>query len=209
MSAVNVENVNVENVNVENVNVENVEEEEEGEWETCVEDNAYEINTAYPYPIRKKSNGKIISENIMKIGYPRVKLNQKDKYKHIIVAKQWLENDDPAHKTDVDHIDTNRTNYHLNNLRWVSKTENNRNRSGNKGITYTYLNELPEGTETLESYGKHDLDGYYINHELEKVYVFNGVRYRELVPVRNKGNIAYYACDVEGKKCKLYHKVLF
>ena len=55
-------------------------------------------------------------------GYYRVLLNNKNKRIHRLVALTFLPN--PDNKTDVDHIDRNRTNNVVSNLRWVSRSEN-------------------------------------------------------------------------------------
>lgn len=59
--------------------------------------------------------------------YITVRLNGKLKhfYVHIAVAKAFIENDDPEHKTDVSHLDE--TNYHnwASNLAWATTIENN------------------------------------------------------------------------------------
>ena len=43
----------------------------------------------------------------------------------------------------------------------------------------------------------------------EKLYLFNGVKYRELIPVRHGGNNRYAISDIEGKRIQMVHKVLF
>ena len=83
-----------------------------------------------------------------------------------------------------------------------------KNKTGYKQ-KYTFLTELPKTVESLDSYGKHDLDGVYIDYENEKLYLFNGVRYRELLTLRREGNIYYNCFDIENKQVRLYHKVLF
>lgn len=47
---------------------------------------------------------------------------------HLLLAKTFLENDDPENKVEVDHIDRDISNYKLDNLRWVTKSENKMNR---------------------------------------------------------------------------------
>ena len=84
--------------------------EEINNWQTLIDDEDYEISTEFPFPIRRKSNGNIVKESIDK-GYYRLHLNQKKYYKHIIVAKQFIENDDPINKTCVDHINRNKLDY--------------------------------------------------------------------------------------------------
>ena len=63
-----------------------------------------------------------------------------EKYLHRIMAKTFVENDDPDNKTDVDHIDGNKHNNQINNLEWVTKSENQRRwhaRLRAEGIVWT------------------------------------------------------------------------
>ena len=60
---------------------------------------------------------------------------------HRLIAIAFIPN--PEHKTQVDHIDTNRLNNKLDNLRWASNSENNYNSkirtdntSGSKGVYF-------------------------------------------------------------------------
>ena len=45
---------------------------------------------------------------------------------HQIVAKQFIHNDNPQFKTQVNHIDGDKTNNHIENLEWVTSKENAR-----------------------------------------------------------------------------------
>ena len=45
-----------------------------------------------------------------------------------LIARQFIPNDDPKHKTEVDHKNRNRANYQLSNLRWITPSHNNYNR---------------------------------------------------------------------------------
>ena len=181
------------------------------EYVDCVVDPDYEISVAYPYVIRKKSNGHIVSESDRGNGYIRCQLNGKDYSKHRIVAMQFVENDDPDHKTEVDHIDGDRSNNWVSNLRWTTRSENlyNRSRSSRGNREFTFLDELPEEAESFDSYNGHDFDGLFIDYNEQKLYLFNGVRYRELVPCRSGGSLCYWVYDIEGKQRRLSHKILF
>ena len=60
---------------------------------------------------------------------------------HKLVAELFIDN--PENKRCVDHIDNDRLNNNINNLRWVTYQENNRNRqlnanstSGVKGVCF-------------------------------------------------------------------------
>ena len=91
-------------------------------------ENLYKINR----------NGEIYScwyKKIMKHsktddGYYYIKLKKegirKKGYIHRLLALQYIEN--PDNKPEVDHIDRNKNNHSLDNLRWVTKLENMRNR---------------------------------------------------------------------------------
>ena len=181
----------------------------EGTWETCIVDDDFEINTAYPYPIRRIGSSKMVSESISNVGYIQCRLNARTYVKHRIIAVQWIPNDDPRHKTQVDHINHDRTDNHIENLRWCSRSENNRNRTGNKGVRFTYLDELPDNAEPLDAYNGHEFAGLWSDYENEKLYLFNGVKYRELVATRRQGSIRYRVLDIENIYRDLSHKVLF
>jgi hypothetical protein len=63
-----------------------------------------------------------------------------EKYLHRIMAKAFIPNDDPEHKTDVDHRDGNKHNNQISNLEWVTKSENQKRmhaRLRAEGIVWT------------------------------------------------------------------------
>jgi hypothetical protein len=48
--------------------------------------------------------------------------------RHRLLALQFISNDDPINKIQVDHIDRNKSNNSLDNLRWVTPSQNMRNK---------------------------------------------------------------------------------
>ena len=91
---------------------------------------------------------KIMTPQIKEDGYLYVNLSKPigidnniviyKKYKcyiHRLLAIQFIENQD--NKPEIDHIDRNRKNNNLDNLRWVNKIEQNNNKSSN-------INNLPD-----------------------------------------------------------------
>jgi hypothetical protein len=77
-----------------------------------------------------KVNGKILNLGMFKAGYYYVtlyKIKQSKKYTiHRLVALAFIPN--PDNLLEVDHIDKNKLNNHVLNLRWVSRSIQMRNR---------------------------------------------------------------------------------
>ena len=73
--------------------------------------------------------GRVIKPQLMQTGYYVFKYwngrHVANIEIHRLVAKAFIPN--PENKPEVDHIDTVRTNNHVNNLRWVTRSENHRN----------------------------------------------------------------------------------
>lgn len=157
-------------------------------WIDCVADNDYEIFETYPHQIRKKSNQRIITETLKPEGYIIVGLNGKTFGKHQVIALQWIQKDDP-NKTEVDHINHIKTDNRIENLRWVTHQENDRNRSHYRDIVYEFFDELPEDSIEITNHCDHLFHNYYMGKD-GNVYFFNGVKYRKLyVDKRNSVNM--------------------
>lgn len=71
-------------------------------------------------------SGRILKQRLDTHGYPRVNLSvngiRKTFLVHKLVANEFVPN--PNGYTVVDHIDTDRTNCHYSNLKWVTTKEN-------------------------------------------------------------------------------------
>ena len=93
-------------------------------------ENDYEIWSEAPYMIKNKKSGKIIKEYVENKCYVRCNLNGKNYLKHRLIANQFIPN--PNNLPQIDHIDHNRRNNNVSNLRWVSNKQNCNNRSNNK-----------------------------------------------------------------------------
>ena len=113
----------------------------------------YEILSQYPFTIRRKDNHYEVKEKINKSnGYPSVCINCDRIDKHRIIAKQFIPNDDPEHKKQVDHKNKDRTDYHLENLRWCTSSDNNKNVSSRNGIKYEFIDDIPDDAMVVDFY---------------------------------------------------------
>ena len=131
----------------------------------------YEICTEYPFDIRRIGSDYCIKEYDSGRGYLQVSLNCKTYQKHVLIAKQFIHNDDPEHKTQVDHINHDTKDYHLSNLRWVTPSENYRNKSFCRGVVYKFVDDIPDDATKILFYDTrnqhHDFvdDRYYYYHD--------------------------------------------
>lgn len=185
----------------------------ENEWETLKEFEDYEINKNYPYPIRRKDTKQVISERVS--GDKRyIKTNlRKNKIrftinKHRLIASQWIHN--PYNLPQVDHIDHDKTNNRIENLRWVSSSDNNRNRQKANKVEYIFSNELPNTAEPLTEYGKYKFDNLFVDYANKKLYKqIASNLYRELViyEYRHDGRFAVRTSD--NIKTSISFNVLF
>ena len=112
----------------------------------------YEILNDYPFIIRKKSNKRVLKESLNYYGYLVCALNSKPYLKHRLIALQFLPNPDPINNDVIDHINRNRTDNHLNNLRWTTYSDNSRNKSSNKGVQTVFVDDIPDDAMLVDFY---------------------------------------------------------
>ena len=190
-----------ETINEESIN-------EEAEWQELKQDSDYEININYPHQIRKKSNGKILKESANKKGYLMVSIHGKSYRKHRIVAIQWIDN--PLNLPIVDHINHNRIDNRIENLRWVSNLQNSNNKGhSSAGRQIEYVSELPENSVVIEQYdGRFEFKGVYFHGDLFYVETGNG-DFRIKPTYMNKGRRSTTLRDIYGiQRTILYNKFL-
>ena len=169
-------------------------------------ENDYEIKTTYPYEIRNKRTGKIIKESIKGDGYYQVHLNRVAYSKHRLIAKQFVPN--PENLPCVDHINHQRNDNHISNLRWVSLSENNKNKSNHYGVNYIFYDYADFDDDdiiVIDEYNGHEIEDYYYDMLSEKFLLDTGVNYRELHVNFNKNGLAYvHVKDVYNKRVKIF-----
>ena len=132
-------------------------------------ENEYEILNQYPYTIRRKKDHYVVKESINKSnGYVQVNLSGKPYQKHRIIAKQFIPN--PNDLPFIDHISRDRTDYHLSNLRWVSASENNRNASGRHGVSYEFIDNIPDEAIVITHYDLRNERRYFAENKYYYYY---------------------------------------
>lgn len=122
-------------------------------WKTIEEANGYEVSNLGN--VRNKITQKILKGRLSKSGYLQVsvKLNETQKfsnrYIHRLVAIHWINN--PENKKEVNHIDGNKENNTMENLEWVTPSENQKHR-----------HKLGNNKTSQRKVGKFDKDGNLI-----------------------------------------------
>jgi hypothetical protein len=106
------------------------------EWK-LIPDFEYEISS---FGRVKNKLGNILKERICTSGRPQASLSKNGKqyqfFNHVLVAKAFIPNFE--NKPQIDHIDRDRTNNNVSNLRWVTQTENQQNTIKRKQNTSGY-----------------------------------------------------------------------
>lgn len=175
----------------------------------------YEIALDYPHQIRRTDNKRIVKESVdTTSGYVRLNLVNDDGkrnkvYKHRIVALTFVPNDDPARNTEVDHINHNRTDNHISNLRWVSKSTNNKNRTGIRGVTYEFVHQLPANSVKINEYNDHLFDDVYYNADANTFYKKVADDYFRVMHQSSYRNKSYVTTVALGtNQVKLYNHII-
>ena len=133
-------------------------------------------------------------------------MNGKYYNKHVIVARQFIEN--PDNLPQVDHINHDKADYHLSNLRYVSSSENNKNKSSHNGIQAIYVDSLPDEAIIVNEYTTrnihHEFENYFYYNDV--FYFFNGIKYRKLnVHEKSNHSLCVQLIDINNKYVSVYY----
>lgn len=154
------------------------EEEDDEGWEVLRDHPDYEICREYPHQIRKISTHRILKESIQTKGYLQVILNGKKYLKHRLIALQWIDNPDPEHLTQIDHLNHTKTDNHIDNLSWVTNNQNANNRhTAKNGRNIEYVQTLPDNAIIVNHYNNCTFNDYYYDDDRFFKQIHNG-KYR-------------------------------
>ena len=131
--------------------------------------------------VYSKFTNKFLKPFFSRGGYVRVKVNWNNKNKkfqvHRLVALAFIPNDDPEHKTQVDHINNNRTDNRVENLRWATPSENSIHavESGSKDSMMYVFTNVKTGKK-LQFSNRHKILKFFVNASIRgiKNYAING-----------------------------------
>ena len=174
-------------------------------WEEIRDYPNYLISKEYPHNIKRKKGNKLIALCDNGEGYLKCMLDGKNCYHHRLVAKQFIPNDDPVNKTEIDHINHVRSDNHITNLRWVSHASNMRNTASYNGKIFTFVKHISDSSIRIRTYGRRILDNYWYDENLREFYYEESPgRYRVLTVCVTRNDFEFvYMYDVNGEKFQL------
>lgn len=137
-------------------------------------------------------------------GYIRVTLKNENGERNFRVHRLVMEHfgsPQPDGNYEIDHINHQRDDNRIENLRWTTRSDNNKNRSSTRDINYGYFDEIPvENVEDIidvREYGNHEFeDLYYADGYF---YFDTGVSFRRLhINFDKRGSAFVSVIDVNG-----------
>lgn len=108
------------------------------QWKVITEATNYEVSNLGR--VRNSKTGFILNPDKSGTGYSQVSIKIKDtnkfqrRYVHRLVATYWIENDSPQYKTEVNHKNMDKHDNSVNNLEWVTPSENQKHKYANRKI---------------------------------------------------------------------------
>ena len=181
-------------------------------WEALTDfEDDYEVETEPPHRIRRKRDGFMPKPSLNKrLGYVDVWLNGHTYRYHRILAKHFIPNPDDL--PDVDHIDRDRTNNSLENLRWVTRSQNNSNRSKFTLQKREYMDHAPNDITEIRTFNdvEYAENKYFFCFENDRVVLrVNDHKWQWLAQTPQNGYLIIKMRDINGRYHQVYmHKLI-
>ena len=125
------------------------------------------------------------------------------------MQKHFLPNPDDL--PEIDHIDRNPLNNALENLRWVSRSENCRNRTVTAYGRREYLTAPPNDITEITRFNdiEYAENTYFFCYETDRVVKrFNDHRWQLLAQTPHCGYLRVYMTDINGRSHNIYMHTL-
>ena len=174
-------------------------------------ENDFEIEVDPPHRIRRHGSDRFVTPYLHRpSGYMCVRLNDGIYKLHRILAKHFIPNPDDL--PEVDHIDRDKANNSIENLRWTSRSENNRNRGGYTLQRREYLTAPPNDITEIRIFNdvEYEENKYFFCFENDRVVKrFNDHRWQLLAQTPHCGYLRINMKDINGRRHNIcVHKII-
>ena len=182
------------------------------QWEALTDfEDDYEVETEPPHRIRRKRDELILKLTLHKAtGYVLVWLNGHTYRYHRILAKHFIPN--PENLQEVDHIDRDKRNNALENLRWVTRSQNLSNRTVKKYGKREFLDHAPNDITEIRTFNDVDYpeNKYFFCYENDRVVMrVNDHKWQWLAQSPHDGYLRIGMRDINGRYHQVYmHKLI-
>jgi hypothetical protein len=171
-----------------NINLGNFIENENEKWKEIEINKNYEVSNNGR--VRNKLTKYLMNQRCYD-GYMSCSIgNNKKSLIHILVANAFISK--VENKNSVDHIDKNRSNNNVNNLRWATSKEQCENRNWSKGNYYRKIQCIDENTnKIIKIYDKVDDAVNYIFDNIETTATKSSIKSTLFIVLQKKKNKSY------------------
>ena len=181
-------------------------------WEPLTDfEDSYEVEIAAPHRIRRIGSDRFVTPSLDRSnGYVHVYLNQTKYSLHRILAKHFLPN--PENLPQVDHIDRNPLNNSIENLRWISVSDNNRNKGTYTRQRYEFMSQPPNDLIEITQYNdfEYTANKYFFCGENDRVVQrYSDHKWKWLNQTPHGAYLRIYMKDINGRSHNIYvHKLI-
>ena len=117
------------------------------------------------------------------------------------LVMQYFGTPKPIGDYEIDHINHKRDDNRAENLRWCSRTENNKNRTGANHVVYELFDEIPADEDDIievRDYGNHEFENLYFADNY--FYLYTGINYRRMhINFKKTGSAFIQTYDTNNK----------
>lgn len=147
-----------------------------------IDDETFQI-----WSFKRYDEGKLLKPHVRKDGYIefyfRVNGKVKNIFYHKIIVKMFIKKDYDSNIEEIDHCDRNKLNNSIENLKVVSRSENQRNKSSYNGNKFNFVDDIGESLIINEE------AGIFYSLDLDKFFMFinHTKKYKELHEIISGG----------------------